>query len=243
VTRVALVEDQGLVREGLKSLLSLAGIEVVAEAASGDEALRVIPDSRPDVVLLDLRMPGMSGLDVLKALSASGTLPPTLVLTTFDDDAILLEAIRAGARGYLLKDVTLETLTDAIERLARGETVTPRLGSTIDEQRANDLFRWLRAFGPRFGWRQTSTLTKLQTEANAGALGLIVARRVVDGKSGHIVMVVPETGTDQARRDSAAEVIAPLQSQAGASNFRRGTGRLNWWKGAEFAESAFWIHA
>lgn len=132
---------------------------------------------------------------------------------------------------------------DAIERLARGETVTPRLGSTVDEQRANDLFRWLRAFGPRFGWRQTSTLTKLQTEANAGALGLIVARRVVDGKSGHIVMVVPETGSEQARRDSAAEVIAPLQSQAGAANFRRGTGRLNWWKGAEFAESAFWIHA
>jgi hypothetical protein len=131
----------------------------------------------------------------------------------------------------------------AIERLAKGETVQPFIGQTIDEQRANDLFRWLRDFGPRFGWRQTGTLTKLQTEANAGAVALIVARRTIDGKSGHIVMVVPETVTDRARRDSSGEVIAPLQSQAGTANFRYGTGKLNWWKGAEFADSAFLIHA
>ena len=66
---------------------------------------------------------------------------------------------------------------DAVERLTRGEPVEPRLGSTIDEQRANDLFRWLRAFGPRFGWRQAGSLTELQTEANVGAVGVIVARR------------------------------------------------------------------
>jgi len=89
---------------------------------------------------------------------------------------------------------------DAIERLAQGQTVEPRLESTIDEQRANDLFRWLRAFGSRFGWRQTGTLTKLQTEANAGAVGIIVARRTIDGKSGHIVMVVPETDEEQAKK-------------------------------------------
>jgi DNA-binding NarL/FixJ family response regulator len=138
VIRVVLVEDQMLVREGLKSLLSLAGdIEVAGEAASGDEALRVVPELSPDVVLLDLRMPGMSGLDFLKALAARGPLPPTLVLTTFDDDAILLEAIRAGARGYLLKDVTLEQLRDAIGRLARGErfiqpAVTRRVLAGLD---------------------------------------------------------------------------------------------------------------
>jgi hypothetical protein len=132
---------------------------------------------------------------------------------------------------------------DAIERLARGEVVAPRLERTIDEQRANDLFRWLRAFGPRFGWRQTGTLTKLQTEANAGAVALIIARRTADGKSGHVTMVVAETADDRARRDGAGEVTAPLQSQAGARNFRRGTGTLNWWKGAQFADSAFWIHA
>ena len=65
----------------------------------------------------------------------------------------------------------------------------------------------------------------------------------IDGKSGHIVMVVPETDTDQAKRDSAGEVVAPLQSQAGARNVRVGTGAPNWWKSEQFADSAFWIHA
>jgi hypothetical protein len=132
---------------------------------------------------------------------------------------------------------------DAIERLAQGQTEQPHLGNNIDEQRANDLFRWLRAFGQRFGWRQTSTLTKLQTEVNAGGLGLIVARRKENGKSGHIVPVVPETAAHTAKRNALGEVVAPLQSQAGKENFRYGNGKLNWWKSDEFADSAFWIHA
>jgi hypothetical protein len=131
----------------------------------------------------------------------------------------------------------------AIEALAQGKTVAPLLGKTLDEQRANDLFRWLRDFGLRFGWRQTGTLTSLQTEVNQGAIGLIVARRAIDGKSGHIVAVVPEIGSQQARRNAAGEVIAPLQSQAGATNFRSGTSKLDWWKDARFAEFAFWLHA
>ena len=132
---------------------------------------------------------------------------------------------------------------DAIERLSRGESVEPRLGSTIEEQRANDLFQWLRAFGPRFGWRQTGTLTKLQTEANIGAIGLIVARRVDDGRPGHIAVVIPETSDANAKRDESGEVIAPLQSQAGATNFTRSTGRLNWWTQPVFADNGFWLHA
>ncbi len=132
---------------------------------------------------------------------------------------------------------------DAIECLAQGQNVEARLGATIDELTANALFQWLRAFGLRFGWRQTGTPTKLQTEINVGGVGLIVARRKADGRSGHIVVVAPETGTNSARRDASGEVIAPLQSQAGAINFRYGTGKLNWWKGEEFADSAFWIHA
>lgn len=121
--RVFLVEDQTLVREGLKSLLSLAeGVEVAGEAASPKEALEAIPAARPDVVLLDMRMPGGSGIDVLTGLGAARALPPTLVLTTFDDDDLLLSAIAAGARGWLLKDVTLERLSEAIHRLATGET-------------------------------------------------------------------------------------------------------------------------
>lgn len=131
----------------------------------------------------------------------------------------------------------------AIEKLAQGKTVQPLLGNTIDEQRANDLFRWLRDFGMRFGWRQTGSLTKLQQEVNQGAIGVIVARRKNDGLSGHIACVVPETDEHTAKRDAGGEVTAPLQSQAGRNNFRYGNGGPNWWKGQQFAESAFWIHS
>jgi hypothetical protein len=131
----------------------------------------------------------------------------------------------------------------AIEQLALGNPVEPRYGDTIEEIRANGLFRWLRDFGPRFGWRQTGTLTKLQQAANMGGVGLIVARRTDNGAPGHIVMVVPETQNAAARRNAVGEVIAPLQSQAGGVNFSYGTGKMDWWQGAQFAESAFWIHS
>ena len=122
--RVVLVDDQTLVRRGICSLLQLAGdITIVAEAADGEEAIAAIRRERPDVVLLDVRMPGKNGLDVLRNLQASGGLPPTILLTTFDDDEALLEAVKAGARGYLLKDVSLERLTDAIRGVAAGGTV------------------------------------------------------------------------------------------------------------------------
>lgn len=131
----------------------------------------------------------------------------------------------------------------AIETLTQGQSVQPLYGKTIDEQRANDLFRWLRDFGPRFSWRQTGTLSKLQLEVNQGAIGLIVARRKEDGLSGHIVAVMPETEEHRARRNTVGERIAPLQSQAGATNFRYSTGKLDWWKDERFAESALWLHA
>jgi DNA-binding NarL/FixJ family response regulator len=119
--RVVLVDDQTLVRRGIRSLLELAGdIVIVAEAANGDEGLEAIRRERPDVVLLDARMPKKNGLDVLRALQAEQALPPTILLTTFDDDEVLLGAVRSGARGYLLKDVTLEQLTDAIRTVAAG---------------------------------------------------------------------------------------------------------------------------
>jgi hypothetical protein len=131
----------------------------------------------------------------------------------------------------------------AVEQLARGEKVEPLYEKTIDEQRANDLFRWLRDFGPRFGWRQTGTPTKLQEAANLGGIGIIVARRKIDGKSGHIVAVVPETNDQKAKRDSNGSVTSPLQSQAGVTNFRYRVTSVQWWTGGQFADSAFWIHA
>jgi DNA-binding NarL/FixJ family response regulator len=124
VIRVVLVDDQTLVRRGIRSLLELSGdIGVVAEAADGDEALAVIRRERPDAVLLDVRMPKRTGLEVLQDLQRAGELPPTILLTTFDDDEVLLEGVKAGARGYLLKDVTLEQLTDAIRTVAGGGTL------------------------------------------------------------------------------------------------------------------------
>jgi len=119
-----LVDDQNLVRKGVRSLLELSEeIQVVAEAADGAEAVRSIAEIKPDVVLLDMRMPGMSGLDVLKALSEAGTLPPTIILTTFDDDEMVLGGIKAGARGYLLKDVALEELVSAVKTVAEGGSI------------------------------------------------------------------------------------------------------------------------
>ncbi len=113
-----------LVRRGIRSLLELAGgIAIVAEAADGDEAIAVIRRERPDVVLLDVRMPKKDGLSVLHELQSTGTLPPSILLTTFDDDEALIEGMKAGARGYLLKDVSLEQLTSAIRTVAEGGTV------------------------------------------------------------------------------------------------------------------------
>ncbi|MGH9350426.1 MAG: response regulator [Vicinamibacterales bacterium] len=122
--RVVVADDQTLVRRGIRSLLELAGdIEVVAEAGDGDEALAAIRRERPDAVLLDVRMPKRSGIEVLRSLHGSSELPPTILLTTFDDDAALLEGVKAGARGYLLKDVSLDELTGAIRTVAEGGTV------------------------------------------------------------------------------------------------------------------------
>ena len=123
--RVCLIDDQTLVREGIRVLLDLVpDIEVAGEAQDGEAGLRVLAEVQPDVVLLDLRMPGLDGLGVLRALRAAGRVPPpTIILTTFDDDALMLEAIRLGAQGFLLKDVSLSRLAEAIRTVAGGGTL------------------------------------------------------------------------------------------------------------------------
>ena len=139
--KVCLVDDQTLVRQGVRSLLELSDeIEVIAEAPDGLSAMEVIPECDPDVVLLDMRMPEMSGLDVLVALGKEDKLPPTIILTTFDDDQLVLAGIKAGARGYLLKDVSLEELVTAIKTVAGGGSlvkpaVTERLLKGLEGMR------------------------------------------------------------------------------------------------------------
>lgn len=139
--RVCLVDDQTLVRQGVRSLLELSEeIEIVGEASDGAQAVEVIPELNPDVVLLDMRMPGMSGLDVLQTLSEREQLPPTIILTTFDDDQLVLAGLRSGAKGYLLKDVSLEELVSGVRTVAGGGSlvkpaVTERLLKGLENMR------------------------------------------------------------------------------------------------------------
>jgi DNA-binding NarL/FixJ family response regulator len=124
VIRIVLADDQALVRQGIRALIELTRqVEVVAEAENGDEALQQIRKHRPAVALLDVRMPGMSGVEVLTALRKSGDATPVVLLTTFDDEAVLLEGVRAGVSGYLLKDVDIDELVDALKTVVNGGTL------------------------------------------------------------------------------------------------------------------------
>jgi DNA-binding NarL/FixJ family response regulator len=121
--RVVIVDDQTLVRQGVRGLLELVpDIDVVGEASDGEEALKTVPELKPDVLLLDIRMPRVNGIAVLEGLREANALPPTLVLTTFDDGDAAIAAIKAGAKGLMLKDVSLEDLAGAIRALADNKT-------------------------------------------------------------------------------------------------------------------------
>ena len=122
--RVLVVDDQALVRGGFRLILeSQPGVEVVGEAADGREALAMARELRPDVVLMDVRMPGMDGLEATRRLLSGGEAPRVLMLTTFDLDEYVYDALRAGASGFLLKDVRPEQLADAVRVVADGETL------------------------------------------------------------------------------------------------------------------------
>jgi DNA-binding NarL/FixJ family response regulator len=122
VIRVLLADDQRVVREGLGTLLGLLeGIELVATAADGEEAVALAAEHDPDVVLMDLRMPRVDGIEAIRRLAERGDRPRTIALTTYADDASVLGALRAGARGYLTKDAGAEEIREAVEAVARGE--------------------------------------------------------------------------------------------------------------------------
>ena len=122
--RVLVADDHPVVRAGLRALLSAEpGLAVVAEAGSGEETVVMARQHQPDVVLMDLRMPGAGGLAAIRQLSADQPGVRVVVLTTYDSDADILPAVEAGAAGYLLKDTPRDTLVGAIFAAARGETV------------------------------------------------------------------------------------------------------------------------
>ena len=162
MTRVVVADDQALIRQGITGLLRMAGIDVVGEADDGSGAVDEIVRTAPDVALLDMRMPRFDGIWTLRQLRERSIDVPVLVLTTFDDDDLVLDAVRAGARGYLLKDVTLDQLTHAVHTLAAGGTL---IAPTVTD-------RLLRAIGR--GAAPSPTATHL-TDRELDVLRLVAA--------------------------------------------------------------------
>jgi DNA-binding NarL/FixJ family response regulator len=130
--RVLLVDDHDLFRTGLKNLLAEQGLKVAGEAASGDVALRLVGELAPDVVIMDLHMPGISGIDTIREITASAPLARVVVLTISDDDADVVNAVMAGACGYLLKDASVDQLIAGIRAAAAGESlISPQIAAKM----------------------------------------------------------------------------------------------------------------
>jgi len=147
MTTIVIADDQALFREGLRTLLSIRpDMDVVGEAANGDEAVALVEALRPNVVLMDLRMPRVDGIQATAHIRQRWPEIPVLVLTTFDDDANLFGALRAGAAGYLLKDVSSETLISAIQAATRGESF---LQSTVTGRVVAAFARLMESGGPK----------------------------------------------------------------------------------------------
>lgn len=130
--RVLLIDDHALFREGLSGLLGRRGIEVTGAVSEGREGLRLAKETAPDVILLDMRMPKMDGLEVLRVLRENGVTAPVVMVTTSQDELDLVEALRNGAQGYLLKDIEPDELVAALHQVVNGETVVaPKLTGTL----------------------------------------------------------------------------------------------------------------
>jgi DNA-binding NarL/FixJ family response regulator len=123
MTSVILADDQELVRSGFRLILELAGLQILGEAGDGREAVELARSTRPDVVLMDIRMPGIDGIEATRRIAQAGLATRVLVLTTFDLDEYVYEALRAGASGFLLKDAGRDRLVDAVLTVAAGESL------------------------------------------------------------------------------------------------------------------------
>lgn len=154
--RIALADDQALVRAGLRALLERQGIDIALEADDGTTLLDGLAATAVDVVLSDIRMPGLDGIDALLQLRERGDATPVLLLTTFDDSDLLLRATEAGAQGFLLKDAAPEDLREAVVRIAAGDTLLQPVST--DPVRAR--YRYHAADAPRepFSEREVAIL-------------------------------------------------------------------------------------
>jgi DNA-binding NarL/FixJ family response regulator len=130
--RVLLVDDHDLFRTGLKNLLAEQGLQIAGEAQNGDVALRLVAELAPDVVVMDLNMPGPSGVETIRQITASSPLARVVVLTISDDDADVVNAVMAGACGYLLKDASVDQLIAGIRAAAAGEAlISPQIAAKM----------------------------------------------------------------------------------------------------------------
>ena len=167
--RVIIADDHPLVRDGLRALIETTpGLELLGEATNGDEAIELARQQRPDVVLMDLSMPGRHGIEATREIATNGWASAVLILTMFGDDESIFAAMRAGARGYLLKDAGQEELRRAIEAIGNGEAI---FGAGV-AQRMVGFFARARALGvqpfPDLTDREREVLEELaQGAANA----------------------------------------------------------------------------
>jgi DNA-binding NarL/FixJ family response regulator len=210
--RVLIVDDHDVFRHGLAQLLRDEGVDVVAEASGGAAGVRLTAELRPDVVLMDLSMPGISGVDATRAIIASDHAACVVVLTLDDDDAAMLEALLAGAAGYLLKEASLEQIVAAIRAAAAGDAVIP-------PRVAPEILRRLRAAEP-VPWTAD--------DSGAGELSereLEVLRLVVDGRDNAAIAAELFISPNTVKRHVAsicAKLGVESRLQAAVQALRRG---------------------
>jgi DNA-binding NarL/FixJ family response regulator len=187
--RIVVVDDHPVVRDGVRSMLAaVPDFEVVGEAASGPEAVEQVLATDPDVVVMDLRMPGGGGVEALRDLRARGARAAVLVLTTFDTDSDTVAAIEAGATGYLLKDSPAERLFEAVRATAAGETV---LSPAVAARLASHVRRPARSAALSAREREVLVLVARGTSNRAIAVELFVSEATVKT---HLVHVYEKLG-------------------------------------------------
>jgi len=158
-TKIALADDQALVREGLKLVLRGLGIEIALEATDGRSLIEGLAHTRVDVIVSDVRMPRLTGIEALRELRGRGDRTPMILLTTFDDSQVMLEAVEAGAQGFLLKDAAPEDLRDGILNVQRGESLLQPVAT--DAVRARFAYRETSAPSGNFSEREVAILRLL----------------------------------------------------------------------------------
>ncbi|MDG9702456.1 response regulator transcription factor [Streptomyces sp. DH37] len=185
--RVVITDDQMMVREGFSVLLNAQpGMEVVGEAVNGREAVEKVAGLAPDVVLMDIRMPVLNGLEATREICASGSAAKVLILTTYDLDEYVYQALRAGASGFLLKDASARQLADGVRTVAAGEAL---LAPTVTRRLIAEFSRLASAAGPRAPLRErVADLTERETQVLA-----LVAQGLSNGEIAGRLVVAEST--------------------------------------------------